>query len=327
LVTGRSIACSEAHEQRQRNAADGSGIGYALAVSEMRYKAFISYSHRDRKWGIWLQHALERYRIPRRLVGSESTFGPIPARLAPVFRDREDLSSAADLSMSVKESLESSESLVVICSPTSAASDWVSEEISYFQGLGRHDRVFALIVDGDPQAEDPAQRCFPKALTSNPDGTPREPLAADARKLGDGKLLARLKLVAGILGIRLDELRRRDMQRRQRLWMLSMGAAVAISMVMTVLAVMAISARNAAENRRDHAEELVGYMVLKTRATRSAPMAPAPAEPAWSNRLYSTMIWIPPEISPQNCWATAIMSRVLSGSAVSTDSVRAVADL
>jgi len=230
-------------------------------VNELRYKAFISYSHGDRHWGAWLQRALESYRVPRRLVGSESVFGPIPARLAPVFRDREDLSSAADLSASVKQSLESSESLVVICSPTAAASEWVSEEISYFQGLGRHDRVFALIVEGDPQAEDPAQRCFPRALTVNPDGTPREPLAADARKWADGKLLAKLKLIAGILGIRLDELRRRDMQRRQRLWMLSTGAAIAISLVMTVLAVMAISARNAAENRREHAEELVGYMV------------------------------------------------------------------
>jgi tetratricopeptide (TPR) repeat protein len=199
--------------------------------------------------------------VPRRLVGSEGPFGTVPGRLAPVFRDREDLSSASDLSISVREALESSESLVVICSPTAAASEWVNEEISYFQGLGRHDRVFALIVDGDPQAEDPQQRCFPRALTVNPDGTPREPLAADARKWADGKLLAKLKIIAGILGMRLDDLRRREMQRRQRLWMLSMGSAVTITVVMTVLAVMAISARNAAENRREHAEELVGYMV------------------------------------------------------------------
>ena len=177
-------------------------------MHHFRYKAFISYSHRDRQWGAWLQRALERYRVPRRLVGSEGPFGTVPGRLAPVFRDREDLSSASDLSISVREALESSESLVVICSPTAAASEWVNEEISYFQGLGRHDRVFALIVDGDPQAEDPQQRCFPRALTVNPDGTPREPLAADARKWADGKLRAKLKIIAGILGMRLDDLRR-----------------------------------------------------------------------------------------------------------------------
>jgi tetratricopeptide (TPR) repeat protein len=230
-------------------------------MQKYRYKAFISYSHEDRQWAAWLQRSLERYRVPRRLVGKEGSFGPIPARLAPVFRDREDLSSSADLGASVKESLESSESLVVICSPTAAASKWVNEEVGYFQSLGRHDRVFALIVDGDPQAADPEQRCFPNALTVNPDGTTREPLAGDTRKWADGRLLAKLKIIAGILGIRLDDLRRRDMQRRQKLWMMSMAGATTIAMVMSVLALVAVKARHAAENRREHAEALVGYMV------------------------------------------------------------------
>jgi tetratricopeptide (TPR) repeat protein len=230
-------------------------------MSEYRYKAFVSYSHRDREWGAWLHRALERYRVPKRLVGSRGEFGPVPARLAPVFRDREDLSSSADLTGKVKESLQAAESLVVVCSPDAAQSRWVNEEIAYFQSLGRTDRVFALIVDGDPQAPDPAQQCFPTALTVDPDGTPREPLAADARKWADGKLLAKLKLVAGILGIRLDDLRRRDMQRRQRLWLMAMGGALSIALVMSVLAVLAVTARQAAENRREHAEKLVGYMV------------------------------------------------------------------
>ncbi len=230
-------------------------------MDNIRYRAFISYSHRDLQWGAWLQRALERYRIPSRLVGGEGSFGPIPRRLAPVFRDREDLSSAPDLSARVKEALQASEALVVVCSPAAAASAWVSEEINYFQQLGRADRVFALIVDGDPQSSDPAQQCFPPPLLANPDGTPREPLAADVRKWADGKLLAKLKIIAGILGVRLDDLRRRDMQRRQRLWLVSMGGALTVAVAMAILAVMAITARDAAENRREHAEELVGYMV------------------------------------------------------------------
>lgn len=230
-------------------------------MPDYRYKAFVSYSHRDRDWGAWLHRALERYRVPKRLVGSRGEFGPVPARLAPVFRDREELSSAADLSGKVKESLQASESLVVVCSPGAARSRWVNEEITYFQSLGRANRVFALIVDGDPQAEDPGQQCFPAALIVDPDGKPREPLAADARKWADGKLLAKLKLVSGILGIRLDDLRRRDMQRRQRLWLTAMGGALSVALVMSVLAVLAITARQAAENRREHAEKLVGYMV------------------------------------------------------------------
>ncbi|MDX1380412.1 MAG: toll/interleukin-1 receptor domain-containing protein [Xanthomonadales bacterium] len=230
-------------------------------MKEFRYKAFISYSHQDRAWAAWLQRALESYRIPRRLRGSPGAFGPVPSRLAPVFRDREDLSSAADLTVSVRDALQESEFLVVVCSPDAAASEWVNREIEHFQSLGRPDRIFALIVDGDPQAQEPEQRCFPTALTAGPDGSLREPLAADARKWADGRLLAKLKLVAGMLGIRLDDLRRRDMQRRHRLLMTGMAAVTAVALAMGVLAVVAINARNAAENRREHAEELVGYMV------------------------------------------------------------------
>ena len=230
-------------------------------MKQARFKAFISYSHFDQHWAAWLQHSLEGYRIPGRLVGTRGGFGPIPRRLTPVFRDREDLSSSADLGSSVKASLEASESLVVICSPHAANSDWVSEEVRYFQRLGREERVFALIVDGDPHADDPGQQCFPRALTVNPDGTAREPLAADVRKSADGRLLAKLKIVAGILDIPLDDLRQRDMQRRQRLWLLSTVGAMTIAVTMAILAVVAVAARNSAENRREHAEELVGYMV------------------------------------------------------------------
>ena len=98
-------------------------------MGTFRFKAFISYSHRDRAWSAWLQRALEAYRIPKRLVGSDSEFGPVPRRLTPVFRDREDLPSASDLSAKVKESLEASEALIVICSPSAAGSTWVNEEV------------------------------------------------------------------------------------------------------------------------------------------------------------------------------------------------------
>lgn len=245
----------------------GYSVGYSMGycwgrMPDFRYKSFISYSHRDETWGKWLQRALESYRVPRRLVGGQGRFGPVPARIAPVFRDREDLSSAADLSSSVKEELAASETLVVICSPAAAASRWVNEEVRFFRELGRGDRILALIVDGDPPSSDPEQACFPAALVEGEGGAAFEPLAADARKWADGKSMARLKLVAGILGIRLDDLRQRDMQRKHRLWMISAGGAAAVAVLTSVLAVVAVTARNQADNRRQHAEELVDYMVV-----------------------------------------------------------------
>ena len=63
-------------------------------VESPRYKAFISYSHQDEKWARWLQSSLERYRVPRRLVGKKGSRGAVPARIRPVFRDREELATA-----------------------------------------------------------------------------------------------------------------------------------------------------------------------------------------------------------------------------------------
>jgi len=228
-------------------------------VKSSHYKAFISYSHTDEKWARWLQNSLEGYRVPRRLVGTDGRFGRIPKRLAPVFRDREDLSSSADLTQSVRSELERSECLVVICSPRAAVSRWVNEEIRFFRKLGRGDRIYCLIVDGDPLADNPRENCFPRALLDGSDE--QEPLAADARAYADGKRLAMLKLVAGILGIRLDQLRQRDMQRRRRTWALSGLSAAAVVVLTSVLALTAIDSRKDAQARRANTEELLSFML------------------------------------------------------------------
>mgnify|MGYP001812286981 CR=1 FL=1 len=182
----------------------------------MRYRAFISYSHADQKWAAWLHRALESYRTPWRLVGKQGLHGAVPARMTPIFRDRDELSSSADLSETIQQALAESESLIVICSPNSVDSHWVNEEIRYFRSLGRGDRIYCLIVAGDPQASDPGQCCFPAALLEKHGDHAAEPAAADIRKWADGKALAKLKIAAGLLGVRLDELRQRELHRKRR---------------------------------------------------------------------------------------------------------------
>jgi hypothetical protein len=53
-----------------------------------RYWAFLSYSHKDSDTADWLHGALERYRVPRPLVGRETGWGSIPPSLSPIFRPR-----------------------------------------------------------------------------------------------------------------------------------------------------------------------------------------------------------------------------------------------
>jgi tetratricopeptide (TPR) repeat protein len=226
-----------------------------------RNKAFISYSHRDESWARWLQHSLESCRIPKRLVGEEGAFGPIPERLRPVFRDREDLSSASDLTTQIRGELANSDTLIVICSPAAASSRWVNEEIRYFHQLGKEDRILALIVEGDPHAVDGGQNCFPAAIQESPDGTRREPLAADVRRYADGKYLSKLKIVAGVLGIRLDELRRRDAQRRNRNRFLYAFAALFLGSVIGWLMNSVVTTRSTAAAQHANTEDLLRYML------------------------------------------------------------------
>lgn len=203
-----------------------------------KYWAFLSYSQRDKQWSDWLRRSIENYRVPRRLVGRQSRDGAVPRRLFPVFRDREELPTSANLGSNIEEALRASRYLIVVCSPNGAASRWVNEEIRAFKAMGREDRVLAVIVDGEPNASDQPDsgvpECFPKSLRYRigADGQltqeRTEPIAADVRPDKDGRDNARLKILAGLLGVGFDELRQRDRARRRRRLILATAAAIGI---------------------------------------------------------------------------------------------------
>jgi tetratricopeptide (TPR) repeat protein len=233
-------------------------------VQERKYWAFISYSHRDTRWADWLHKAIESYRPPSSLVGTATAFGPVPKRLTPVFRDREELASATDLGSVINAALSGSATQIVICSPQAAKSRWVNEEILAFKRLGREHRIFCLIVDGEPNATDMPGRegdeCFPPALRFHlgPDGnlgTARtEPIAADAREGKDGKHNAKLKLLAGVLGVGFDSLKRREQIRRNQRMAVIAAASFVGMMVTSGLAAFAIVQRQAAQRQEARAE-------------------------------------------------------------------------
>ncbi|MEO8747443.1 MAG: toll/interleukin-1 receptor domain-containing protein [Rhodanobacter sp.] len=243
-----------------------------------RYRAFISYSHRDKAWADWLHKALETYRVPMRLVGQTTPAGVIPRRLAPIFRDRDELASATDLGRQVNAAIAECANLIVICSPRSATSPWVDTEVLAFKRLGRSERVFCLIVDGEPNASvqpgHEAEECFAPALRfqigadGQPTTTRTEPIAADVRSGKDGKGNAKLKLIAGMLDVSFDALKQRELQRRNRRLAAITAMALAVMTVTSVLAISALIARHAAttaqaaaERRQKQAEGLVGFML------------------------------------------------------------------
>lgn len=240
-------------------------------AQKRHYRAFISYSHADRAVAQWLHRALERYRLPPRLVGTVTDVGIVPAKLTPIFRDRDELPAAGNLTDELRDALLESDFLVVVASPAAAASHWVNEEIRLFKAMHGEAHVLALIAAGNA-GERGSAGAFPPALRFHvgADGviTDRqaEPIAADLRPGADGKRLAKLKLVAGLTGLPLDALAQREAQRRQR-WLAGIAtASLALVAVMAVLTVLAIQGQREAERQRAEADGLIEFMLTDLRA-------------------------------------------------------------
>lgn len=79
--------------------------------------------------------------------------------IKPVFFAPTDIQPGG-LTDELQERLKDSKNLIVICSPNSARSKWVGEEISFFHSLGRTKQIHFFIVDGTPHSNDPEKDCF-----------------------------------------------------------------------------------------------------------------------------------------------------------------------
>jgi virginiamycin B lyase len=180
-------------------------------VKPAKYYAFLSYSHADEKAAARLSRYLETFRVPVRLGGPEQK---LPKRMKPIFRDRDEFAASPDLGAAINQALASSGALIVLCSPAAAKSEWVNKEIEDFKQLGHRARIFAVLLEGEPHES------FPAALIEG--GI--EPLATDFRPAAHDVADAHLRLVAALLGIDFDSLKRRERIRVRKL-RLQMAAA------------------------------------------------------------------------------------------------------
>jgi len=221
-------------------------------TTKLKYIAFLSYSHRDNlvkrpgdsrehiQWANWLHELLETYETPEDLIKKYRREGKaLPERIYPVFQDEKELPTNSDLGASIKVALEQSEFLIVICSPRSATSRYVNEEVKYFKELGRANKILPIIIDGEPNASEKYNderskqlECFCPSLRFRVlssgvlDENVRdiEPICADLRaeenkieitapdweSEKETRNKSTLKLIAGLLGINYDDLIQRE---------------------------------------------------------------------------------------------------------------------
>ena len=191
-------------------------------MTEKRKYAFISYSHHDVKMAKWLHKKLEAYRLPTEIHNEfeDSKY------LRPVFRDQEDLNTGV-LGDELKKHLESSKFLIVICSPHSAKSEWVSNEVKAFTEWGRWEYIIPFIIDGIPNSEDESE-CFPMSLRNYVREQPdQELLGINIGEVGREKAFVRV--VSRMLDVSFDELwKRHERERFKRTIAWSISAPIVV---------------------------------------------------------------------------------------------------
>ena len=238
----------------------------------MNYDGFICYATSDRKEAQRLVRGLIRYRIPSGLGPKNTTsdaFKSGRSRLSIFLPEKDPVPRAEEISQNLRESAF----LVVLCSPASAKDPEVDRQVRAFKRLDRPLNILTLILDGEPNAADgkkgfdPDQECFPEALkyevtaAGEIDRARRvEPVAADARPNKDGRQAARLKIIAGLLGVGFDDLYQREERRQSRRVRVVVAGSLVLTVLLGILTVRAFLSEQQSRTRLANTREVNSYI-------------------------------------------------------------------
>ncbi len=206
-------------------------------TKQYKYDAFISYRHAD--LDIYaaeqLHKLLENFKVPRLAGQSLKMHKKKP--ISRVFRDKDELPASDNLAEPIEEALRTSQFLIVVCSPRTPESKWVSREIELFIQYHGRENVLALLIEGEPEDAFPKAMCLAERQVPQDDGTiiteqyEIEPLASDVRAASKTQIHRKLKkeilrLAAPILHCSYDDLKQRHKEQKLKN-MLSLSAVIA----------------------------------------------------------------------------------------------------
>ena len=235
------------------------------------YDAFISYSHTgDRPLAIAVQAGLQRFAKPwyRR-------------RALRVFRDESSLSATPGLWPTIQQTLAASNYFVLIASPESRDSHWVSQEVRYWLGQGRRDRLLLVLSAGHLTW---AQHDFDWTRTDalSPvlqDVFDQEPLHVDLRwarsqaavSRRDARLTEPLaSLAAPMHGRPRDELIGEDLRQHRRTLTIARSAVITLVALLVAAVTLGVQA-NIQRNRAEHEARIAMARLLATESTSVGP--------------------------------------------------------
>ncbi len=237
-------------------------------TKEYKYDAFISYRHAklDQFVAENLHKLLEMFKVP--YIAADSVKKQKKNKINRVFRDRDELPLSSNLSENIQNALETSEFLIVICSPRTPESLWVQKEISTFISLHGREKVLAVLIEGEPEQSFPRELCFEQVEKILEDGTTCtveqvvEPLAADVRGKNKKEVYKNLKkellrLAAPLLGCSYDDLKQRHRERKiKRMMMASIAVATIFLVFGSISMAMALQIKKQSVLIQEQSEEI-----------------------------------------------------------------------
>ncbi len=221
------------------------------------YNGFISYSHAgDGRLAPALQKGLQR--LAKRWNSR---------RALRVFRDETGLSTNPHLWSAIETALDGSGWFVLLASPESAASEWVSKEVAHWVATKPVDRILPVVTDGTWEW-DADRGDFTSASTAVPAAL-RGALREEARYLdlrwarGETDLDLRnsrfraavADLAAPMHGIAKDDLEGEDIRQHRRTRRIARGA-VAVLVLLLVVALIATAFAVRATDQANRARDL-----------------------------------------------------------------------
>ena len=152
-----------------------------MNTKKYKYFAFISYKSDDLKEAWALKKKLDGYKLPTMLC---KQYQKERKPTHEAFLDKTNI-QPGDLTDELRENLDNSHYLIVVCSPRSAKSDYVKAEIEWFTRNGRENEMFLFIIESDPsRIEDSFNPAIKEAEKrwSERDGEKREILGVNIKE-------------------------------------------------------------------------------------------------------------------------------------------------
>ena len=227
-----------------------------------KYVAFISYNHnnRDKRWARWIQKELESYRIPTKIRKEHNI---LVKRIGLLFRDETDL-GVSELTEALADAVRNSRYILVVCSPEAVSSTWVYKEVRLFMltHAGKreysfeelkelveqpldysalenvsywHDHIIPFIIEGKCDSVGDDSCYVPELKEFNPKGAEIFD-EYTLRITGKSKTKAKCSIIAKILKLEYNEIRRREDDRKRKLRAIIAGLTLFTTLILTFLA-------------------------------------------------------------------------------------------